>query len=88
MATMFGVGRRLGEGREDSGLGHGAGLLLVDVAAHATGVDAWKNQRDSRGGGGQRGAERQGEAVSWWLRLPGSRSDSSVEDNWWADSTP
>lgn len=46
--------------REDSGLGHGAGLLLVDVAAHATSVDAWKNQRDSRGWvrGEQRGRER------------------------------
>lgn len=49
-----------GGGREDSGLGHGAGLLLVDVAAHTTGVDAWKNQRDSRGWvrGEQRGRER------------------------------
>lgn len=60
MATMFSVGRRLGEGREDSGLGHGAGLLLVDVAAHATGVDAWKNQRDSRGGGGSEGSREAG----------------------------
>lgn len=69
---------------EDSGLGHGAGLLLIDVAAHAAGVDAWGEQRAGSevrrvGREARRGCRR---------ALPGSHSDSSVEDNWWADSTP
>lgn len=43
---------RLGEAK-GSGLGHGTGLLVIDVAAHTTGVDAWKNHRDSSGSQGQ-----------------------------------
>lgn len=73
-----------------SGLGHGAGLLLVDVAAHAAGVDAWKSQKGQQREGqrGQRSRRRRQTTVSGLLRLAGSHSDSSVEDNWWADSTP
>lgn len=36
-----------------SGLVHGAGLLVVDVAAHAAGVHAWRDHRGAaevRGG--------------------------------------
>lgn len=77
------VGRRLGGGKEESGLGHGAGLLLIHVAAHATGVDAWKNQRESKGWvrGGQRSEERLHATASCLLRLAESHSDSSLEDN-------
>lgn len=45
-------GGEAGRGK-GSGLGHGTGLLVIDVAAHTTGVDAWKNHRDSSGSQGQ-----------------------------------
>lgn len=45
------------EGTKGSRLGHGAGLLVIDVAAHATSVHAWKNHRDS---GGLSGVSRAG----------------------------
>lgn len=71
------LGRGWGDG-EDSGLGHGAGLLLIDVAAHATGVDAWKNQRYSRGWvRGTREARRGPKQALPLLRLTGSHCDSS-----------
>lgn len=33
-----------------SGLGHGTGLLVIDVAAHAAGVHAWRDHRGAAEG--------------------------------------
>lgn len=41
------------DGVQVSGLGHSAGLLVIDVAAHAAGVHAWRDHRGAaevRGG--------------------------------------
>lgn len=57
LRSMLGGGERGrlegSRGHGGSGLGHGAGLLVVDVAAHAAGVHAW---RDHRGGSRGQGA--------------------------------
>lgn len=44
-------------GRRGSGLGHGTGLLVIDVAAHTSSVDAWKNHRVQQRGRGYQEAE-------------------------------
>lgn len=48
-----GVARLGGVTGSGSGLGHGTGLLVIDVAAHAAGVHAWRDHRGAaevRGG--------------------------------------
>lgn len=53
---------------EHSGLGHGAGLLLIDVAAHAAGVDAWKAEVQRRGGQrDQRSKDRPQTSCLLWI---------------------
>lgn len=43
------------EGRGGSGLGHGTGLLVIDVAADTSSVHAWKNHGVQQGAGLSRG---------------------------------
>lgn len=44
-------------GRRGSGLGHGTGLLVIDVAAHTSSVHAWKNHGVQQRGRGYQEAE-------------------------------
>lgn len=58
-------------GWRGSGLGHGTGLLFIDVAAHAAGVHAWRDHR-----GQQRGGQGKIEGGRVIVRGGGSRRHS------------